>query len=342
MTTETDMSHLFSVRRTFSTVIAALLFVASPAFAQVKGGESFILNKFQLLRFADLVNTAYDDLVKEIQAKLPGLQLNPHGGASMTHNDLENLAAGKLQMMLTSGSFYINTEYAFLLLSSPPFVAADDFLAWRRSPEGQELADALYAKHGVKSLPCVAIDANMDFVTRRPLGDEYMLKGAKIGMTAPFGNLYAATGMSFAALPFSELRNTMEKGLIDGAYAWTPHESIELQLYEAAQALYTPSVIRRFFVVDLLVGLRFWKELPESSRKTIAATCTRLANETLNTSRRRAAVAIEKFRAGGIQVAPLPDEPVEAIRRKWGEVAEKRGVFDRHFQTIFQSLYRAP
>lgn len=335
------MGYLLIVRRMFSTAIAALLLVASPGFAQVKGGESLIVNKFQQLRFADLINTAYDDLVREIQAKLPGVRPNPQGPASMTPNDLENLSAGKLQMMLTSGAFYINTEYAFLLLSSPPFLAVDDFLAWRKSPEGQELADAVYAKHGVKSLPCVAIDANMDFVTRRPLGDEYMLKGARIGMTAPFGNLYAATGMSFAALPFSELRNAMEKGVIDGAYAWTPHESIELQLYEATQALYTPSVIRRFFVVDLLVGLRFWNELPESSRKTIAATCNRLTNETLSTSRRRAAVAIEKFKAGGIQVATLPDGPVEAIRRKWGEVAEKRAVFDPHFQAIFQSLYGA-
>ncbi len=253
--------------------------------------------------------------------------------------DIEQLAAGNVQMMVTQGSYYSNTELAFLLLSSPPFMPAEKFLKWRQSSEGEGLANAIYAKYGVKSMPCFVIDANMDFVARRPLGDMYTLNGAKIAIPGTVGSLYSATGASAFALPFSELRTTLEKGLIDGAYTWTPHESIELQLYESVQALYAPSVVRSFFVADLLISLRFWNGLSPAEQESIASACSRLRTETQATSQKLAAQAMAKYQAGGILVAQLPDGAVEAIRKKWEDTAQKRAVFDANFQAIYKSLY---
>lgn len=328
----------------FLRCLAAALFVLPifgvPVCAQGSPGETIIVNKFQRLPSAGQINTPFGKLVQDIQTGLPNLRISPKDFVSITTKDLEHLAAGNVKMMLTQGTYYSNTELAFFLLNSPPFISAEEFLDWRQSPEGDKLAAAVYAKHGVKSIPCAVIDANMDFVTRRPLGDEYTLKGAKIALAGPLGGLYAATGMTAMALPFTEIRAMLEKGLVDGAYSWTPHESIEMQLYESAQALYAPSTVRSFFVADLLITLTFWNGLTRIDQAAIASACTRQTTETLATSRKLAAQAIEKYRAGGILVAPLPTDAVEAIRKKWDEVAAKRSVFDGHFQAIYKSLYR--
>jgi TRAP-type mannitol/chloroaromatic compound transport system substrate-binding protein len=326
----------------YSAITICFLLFAEAALAQGIPGEIAILNKFRPLQALTTINDAFADLAKTLQAELPGHRFRIQSGSTMTANDLPNLAAGRPpQMILSAAGYYANAEYGFLLLNTPPFVSADKLIEWRLSDAGVNLTDALYAKQGVKGLPCVAIDGNMDFLTRRPISSEYGLKGTKIAMPAPIGPLYAATSASFFAFPLGELRIGLEKGLIDGAYFWTPHESIEMKLYEAAQAVYAPSEIRPVFVADLMVGLHFWESLPENSRQTITATCQRLLRETLMTSRRRAAAAIEKYRAGGIPVEPLPAEAVAAIRKNWEETAAKRAIFDPVFQSMHKSLYPA-
>lgn len=336
------MHDRHTMRIFYSVITICFWLVADVAIAQGIPSEIAILNRFRPLTALTTVNDAFADLVKSLQGELPGLRFRIQTGSTMTANDLPNLAAGRPpQMLLSAAGYYANAEYGFLLLNTPPFVSADKLIEWRLSDAGVILTDALYSKQGVKGLPCVAIDGNMDFLTRRPINSEYGLNGAKIAMPAPLGPLYAATGASFFAFPLGELRVALEKGTIDGTHFWTPHESIEMQLYEVAQAVYAPSEIRSIFVADLMVGRNFWESLPTNSQRTIAATCKRLLRETLTTSRRLAAVAIEKYRAGGIPVQPLPAELVAAIRKKWEETAAKRAIFDPSFQAIHKSLYPA-
>ena len=131
----------------------------------------------------------------------------------------------------------------------------------------------------------------------------------------------------------------MEAGVIDGAYTYSPYDSIELRFYESTKALVFPSRVRSFFAVDLLINLEFWTALPESDRSAIEGICKDLVTETLASSKKLASDAAEKYRSAGIPVITLPDGDTELMRQKWDEIAAKRSLFEPAFAQLFKSLY---
>lgn len=250
------------------------------------------------------------------------------------------MASGRVSMMWTLSSYFTDKDMRLLLLGQPPFITAEDFLRWRNSPATSAIAETVYAKLGVKSIPCSIVDSNMDFALRRLPGEDYRFTGAKVAMTGVYRDIYAAMGVSPMALPFGEFRSLLEKGLIDGAHTWTPHESIALTLYDSIKVLYWPSQARRFFAVDLYVSQKFWNELTTQDQSAIETICRQLVEETLVSSKKYAADAVEKFRKASIPVMPLPDKEVDAMRGAWYQIASKRSAFDPAFETLFNSLYR--
>lgn len=252
---------------------------------------------------------------------------------------LSYVASGRVPMAWTQSSSFTDKEFGFLLLGQAPFVSAERYLEWRADPATVIAADALYAKYGVKAMPCSVVDSNMDFLLRKLPDGDYQFRGAKVAMTGPFRDVYTATGIVPMALPFGELRNVLNKGLVDGAYAWTPHESIELALYESTGVLYFPSQVRSFFVIDLLLSPKFWNDLQAQERTAIEMVCGQLIKETLVSSRKYAADAVEKYKKASIPVLPLPDQEVAAMRAAWNQIAGKRATFDPAFEALFKSLY---
>lgn len=254
-------------------------------------------------------------------------------------SSFDNLSSGKLQMMWIASAAFVNKEYAFTLLSHPPFISLDRYLQWRAQPATVKAIDALYAKYEMKALPCAVIDGNPDFVLRRVPDAEYRLKGARVGMNGPMREIYAATGMTPIALPVSELARSMETGTLDGVHTFSPHESIELRLYDFTKAVIYPSAVRGFTVTELMMNLAFWNGLDARDRTAIESVCRRMVAESITSSRKLADDAIERYRKAGTVVMPLPEPDVQLIRQKWDEVAAKRAAFEPAFERLYNSLY---
>jgi len=254
-------------------------------------------------------------------------------------SSFENLSSGKLQLMWIASAAFVTKEYAFTLLSHPPFVSLDRYLQWRAQPMTVKAVDSLYAKYEMKALPCAVIDGNPDFVLRRVPDADYRLKGAKVGMNGPLREIYAATGITPIALPVSELARSMETGILDGVHTFSPHETIELRLYDYTKAVIYPSAVRGFTVTELMMNLAFWNGLDASDRAAIEGVCRRMVSESIKSSRKLADDAIERYRKAGTVVMTMSELDVQLIRQKWEEVAAKRAAFEPAFEQLYKSLY---
>jgi len=267
-----------------------------------------------------------------------GFELQAPSGLPPTFA-FESAASGKVQMAWSQSAYFSAKEYAFTLFTYPPFVTSERYIEWRSTPETTKLADGLYAKYGLKAIPCSVIDANMDFVLRKAPDADYQYRGARISMIGPLSEIYAASGIAPIALPLSEGPRAMETGTIDGAYAYSPYDSIELRHYEATKALVYPSKIRSFLAIDLLINLEFWTSLPEADQKSIEGICKKLVTETRESSKKLSRDAAEKYKSAGVPVITLPEKETELVRQKWEEIAAKRSLFEPVFAQLFKSLY---
>lgn len=322
------------------TCAAFLSLFASHVVAQDAGRQLVAANAFSTTLGAVQVNQAFARFGQSLVSATPARpfrikMVDPFPASSA----FDGVSTGSIQMMWAASANFVPKEYAFTLLSHPPFISLERYLQWRSEPSTFTAVDALYSKHGMKALPCTVIDSGLDFVLRRvPVGD-YQFRGAKIGMFGPLREIYAGAGIIPIAMPYSEIVRGMETGVIDGAYAISPHESIELRLYESTKAVVFPSTIRGYLVVDLMMNLAFWNSLDASDRTAIEGVCRRLVSETVASSRKLAGDAIERYRKAGILIMTLPEPETQAIRQKWDEVAAKRAAFEPVFEQLYKSLY---
>lgn len=285
-------------------------------------------------------NSAFQKLSQALkgQGGASGFDIQPVA-APLSSMAFDGVVGGRVQAMWAQSAFFSSRNYALTLFSSPPFVSSERYVKWRALPETVRLADAVYAKMGLKAVPCSIIDANMDFVLRRVPDGDYAYRGARVVMTGPLQEAYAASGIMPLAIPIGEVPRAMQAGTVDGAYAYSPHESIELKLYESTKALVHPSSVRSFFAIDLIFNLKAWTELSAPDKAGIESVCRKMITETLASSRKLAAEAVEKYRKAGVPVMQLPDTETQAIRAKWEEMAARRSAFEPDFSELYKSLY---
>lgn len=253
---------------------------------------------------------------------------------------LDNLSNGQLKMMWTQSVNFSSKEFAFMLLTSPPFIGVDRYIEWRSMPSTKTTVDNLYSKYGIKAIPCAAVDSNMDFVLRKVPEGENQYRGARIAMSGPYQELYAAIEIAPIAIPLGEVPRSLQTGTIDGAYTYSPYDSIEFRIYDSTKAIIHPSLVRSFFVIDLLFNQTYWEELQVSSREAVERTCRKLLADSAVTSRNLSLEAVEKYRKAGVTFMSLPQNETEVVRAKWEEIAAKRGTFEPPFAALYKSLYK--
>jgi TRAP-type mannitol/chloroaromatic compound transport system substrate-binding protein len=322
-------------------ILALILFsFCTLAFAQNEIKKINIVNSFQRWPQDVQHNVYLNSFVEKISKQITGTRFGVYSGDPITTtNAFEYVGNGRATMMWTQSSYLSSKEYSFALLSQPLFMSSQQFFKWRGTPMAVQSIDKLYEKYGVKALPCAAIDMHMDFLMRRLPDNDYQFKGAKVAIGPPATEVYAATGMHTNNIPVTETYRALEMGTIDGAYTFTPHESIQWRIFEFSKVLYFPSVVRSFAVLDLMVNLKYWNELSSADRFSIEQVCTQSIQDSLSRSRKLALDGADKYKKAGIPVMALPAQDVMAMQAKWLEVVAKQSAFDPMFESIYKSLY---
>lgn len=322
-------------------ILALILFsFCTLAVAQNEIKKINILNSFQRWPQDVQHNVYLNSFVEKISKQITGARIGVYSGEPLTSAQaFDYVGNGRATMMWTQSSFLSAKEYSFALLSQPLFISSQQFFKWRATPVAAQSIGKLYEKYGVKTLPCAAIDGHMDFVMRRLPDSDYQFKGAKVAVGPPAPEVYGATGMYTIGIPVTEIYRALEKGLIDGAYAITPHESIQWRLFEFSKILYFPSEVRSFVVLDLMVNLKYWNELSSADRYSIEQVCTQSIQDSLSRSRKLALDGVDKYKKADIPVIPLPAQDVAVMQAKWLEVVAKQSAFDPVFESLYKSMY---
>ena len=246
--------------------------------------------------------------------------------------------AGKAESGWAVASYWADEMPAASFFSAVPFgPGAGEFLAWMRFGGGQGLYDELYARHGVKGLPCAIAAPEASGWFRNEITSAADLKGLKMRFFGLGARVMGKFGV-VTELPQGDIFAAFAGGELDAIEYSMPAVDVDLGFDRVAKHYYFPGWHQQSTIVELLVNLDKWNGLADRQRGLIEAACGDTMQYTLAEGEAIQAGALSQLRARGVEIHRWSPELLIAFGKAWSEVAAEAAAADAGFRRAWESL----
>jgi len=251
------------------------------------------------------------------------------------------LEAGLIDAVWGSAGHHHREDPALAIFSGFPFGPdPESFTAWMREGGGAEALDAIYARHGLRSLYCGVLPAEGGGWFRAPIETIADLDGLPMRAFGYGALTLRALGVVPYELPAADIRPALETGLIAAAEFSLPSIDADLGLHEAAGHLYLPGWQQPATSLEVLLPERSWAALSDDHRSAIEVACEATLSWSLEMARERQVIALDRFRAEGIEIHDWPEEILAALRQAWTEVIVEETAHDPLLAAAWESYLK--
>lgn len=210
----------------------------------------------------------------------------------------------------------------------------EDFEHWKRAvngPVGQKMAGLVEQKTDVKIVGFFGASERIVFSRAKPIRSLDDLKGFRMRVFA--GGVLAKSWEHLGTIPtviaFPEQYGALVAGVVDGAEN-EPPTILSAKLHEPSKymALTNHQIIIRFLTVS---GKRF-RALPPDVQKAILEAGQAAGDYETRVEREISEKALERFRAGGVQILPVDRKPfiarIEPFNRQYAKELGAEALLD--------------
>jgi TRAP-type mannitol/chloroaromatic compound transport system substrate-binding protein len=252
---------------------------------------------------------------------------------------MDDVAAGRLDVALTSSDGCIDKDPTFALLTAAPFgLNARQQNAWWYEGGGLDLANAFYAKHGLYMLPAGNTGAQMGGWFRREVKNAAELSGLKVRISGLGSLVMQRLGAEPVRLPPGELVAGLGSGKVDAAEWVGPYDDEKLGLPKAAPFYYYPGWWEGGATIALMFNKDRWAELPRAYR-AIAQAAAAFANLDMTAKYdARNPGALRRIVGSGVQLRLFPQEIQEAAYRAANALGQELSARNADYRTIWDSM----
>lgn len=231
------------------------------------------------------------------------------------------LDAGLIDAVWGSAGHHHREDPALTIFSGFPFGPDPAvFTAWMQTGGGGEALEAIYARHGMKSLYCGILPSEGGGWFRAPIGGIEDLQGLTVRSFGYGARVLQRLGATTYELPGQEIGPALETGLIDAAEFSLPSIDAELGIAEIARHLYFPGWQQPVTSLEILMTERRWAALSDHNRAILEAACGDTLSWTASDAVARQVAALDRFRTMGVEFHRWPDDVLLAMRKAWDEV----------------------
>lgn len=251
------------------------------------------------------------------------------------------VADGRADLYHAPDYYYSALHPALNFFTNAPLgMTATEFAAWLAFGEGQDLWDALARSLGVKPLLVGNTGAQMGGWFKAPVTKVADLAGRNFRMPGLGGEVWRRLGMNVITLPANQILGALADGRLDGADWVGPWNDQAIGIQEAAPYCYFPSLVEGCGAVALGVNAGVWDGLSEADKAAFRAAAQAEHDLMLAEYRYQSGIALTALRAGGVDIAPFPDDVLAAIAAVGPEVAAAAAT-DEIGRRIHDSYYAA-
>jgi len=248
------------------------------------------------------------------------------------------LSHSVIQACWSSPSFWVRKEPALALFGGPPFgPSAREYLAWLEHGGGGAILDKIYARHGIKGIPCGIAPPAAAGWFRANMMIAADLRGAALGYEGLAARVIEKLGAEARAIAETDLEAALERGLIAGAAAGPPSTDREGPLPALMHRYAFPGWQRRTALLDLLVPRPAWDDLAERDRLLIKTVCGDNFRAGLALGEYVEALALNDLLAGGAEPYRLALAFLAKLEAAWIEVGEEEAAANDLFREAWIS-----
>ena len=230
---------------------------------------------------------------------------------------------------------------ASALLGAVPFgMEPWEYSAWWYEDEGQQLAEALYAKHNLHPIYCGMTGPETAGWFRDRIESLSDVEGLKIRFAGLGGKVLERLGASVTMIPGGEIFQALEKGAIDASEYALPVVDQKLGFNRVAKFNYYPGWHQPFTAAHMLINLEVWQAMSEADQAMIDTACTAGVIRNIARSEALQGEVIAGFPAIGVNAEVLPMPLLRELEAVSAEVLKEEAARDADFARIWQSQER--
>jgi len=282
-------------------------------------------------RFASYINNASDKLKITVY----------HGGELVPPlESLDAVRSGAAQMAYGAGYYWTNISMAPSFSAALPFgLTAQEQNAWCYYGGGIEAADKAYNSIGVKFLPMGNTGNQMGGWFNKEINSLSDFDGLKIRMPGLGGEVLKTFGANTVLLAGADVLPSLASGAIDATEWIGPAADLGKGLHQAAQYYYNPGWHEPATILDCSIDMFEWEKLDDATRELITIASKAVNMEVLSFFQAVNDSSYQKLiNEHGVQMRQLPDDVMNALGQRAGEVCSSIAAEDPISQELFSHI----
>jgi TRAP-type mannitol/chloroaromatic compound transport system substrate-binding protein len=235
------------------------------------------------------------------------------------------MKTGLIDVVWGSAGHHHREDPALALFTGFPFGPdPTEFTAWMRYGGGEDALNAIYARHGLKSVYCGVLPAEGGGWFREEIRSVEDLDGLNMRAFGLGGRAMRKLGVVPFEMPAGEVKPAFESGVLDAAEFSLPSIDIELGISDVARHLYLPGWQQPVTQLELLLPIEKYERLSERQKAVIDAACGDNIAWTSAKFTVDQITTLEAFRDAGVEIHRWPAEILAELEHAWeGVIAEE-------------------
>jgi TRAP-type C4-dicarboxylate transport system substrate-binding protein len=281
--------------------------------------------------------------IKEVSGGQIELRLLPAGAVVGANQTLESVKQGVIDGHINYAFNWAGLEPGFAPMGdlSGAYFDTATAIGFYYEDVGLTLLREMYARHNIY---VIGIDTGgtESLPSRRPIKSISDLKGMRIRVPAGISaRILQELGATPVNLPFSEVFDALEKGVVDAADAGSLHYNFTVGLHKSAKFALYPG-FHSTSMGDFSVNIDKWNQLTPELKKAVELATQNHVARYARSLMINDLETVRKAKEAGITVTALSDEEIAkyraAARKAWEEWAQRspmaRRAIDAHIKYL--------
>ena len=243
-------------------------------------------------------------------------------GPEIVADFISKASGGRMSVKLEMGhgypAYWAGKLPAMQFFTPMPFgFTTQEQNAWFSYGGGQELADEVYGKLGVKFFPSGNTSVQAAGWFNKELNSIEDYKGLKVRSGGLGAKVLTEVGATPVQMPLGEVPQGLQSGAIDGADFVGPMNDMAFGLHKVAKYYYWPGWMEPCGVLDCMINPAAWDKLPDDLKEIVRGANVMANQIVLNEFVAKNGQALAQMRSEGVDVRILNDD----ILKKLAEVS---------------------
>lgn len=213
--------------------------------------------------------------------------------------------------------------------------------AWFYEGEGLKLLQEYYAKRfGTIAFIAGNSGTQMGGWFRKEIKGLDDLKGLKMRIAGPGGEVMKRLGVTVQTIPPNEIFQALQTGTVDAVEWVGPYDDEKLGFQKIARYYYYPGWWEPAAALEIQVNLKAWNTLPKEYQEAIRSAAMEINMLIPARYDARNAAALRRLQAAGVQLRQFPKAIMDAAKKISDEIFSSAAERDPDYKRIYDNWRR--